>query len=87
LELLFGCFLGRGGGLKKWLSKKNFLIFSKKYSKSEKNWWNRGGLLMLNRPLGLQITNSANDRDVLSGSLTRDYSLIGGLGAAVICRR
>ena len=60
-----------------------FLIFLKKYSKSEKNWWKRGELLMLNRPLGLQITNSANDRDVLSGSLTRDYLII-GLGAVVI---
>ena len=79
--------MGRSGGLKKWLSKKNFLIFLKKYSKSEKNWWKRGELLILNRPLGLQITNSANDRDVLSGSLTRDYSLIAGLSAVVICKK
>jgi len=52
-------FWAESGGLKKWLSKKNFLIFLKKYSKSEKNWWKRGGLLMLNRPLGWQITNLA----------------------------
>jgi hypothetical protein len=40
-------FWAESGGLKKWLSKKNFLIFLKKYSKSEKNWWKRGELLML----------------------------------------
>jgi len=55
LELNLGCFRQEGEGLKKWLSKKIFLIYLKKIEKVGE----KAGLLMLNRRLGWQITNLA----------------------------